>query len=154
MVLYKVVQGVEIHVGEELTRLVPNRDTPTSFAGSEQIIAWEPLQNWLLPVAVVDDQVNQPKNIWVFDLVCHQVFEDLMIQRWKELTDVGFQDVTKASGEMLRAVDCGVCSLAFSTSVRIGNEATLEDRLQNAGQSMMNDAITIGGALISRRFGS
>ena len=96
---------------------------------------------WYLPlgVAVVNDQVDQPKHVGIFDLANDKILENLMIQRRKELADVGRQDVTKAAGEMLRAVHGGVGSLAFSTSIRIGNKATLENRLQDAGQGMMDD---------------
>src|SRR5271157_3658787 len=56
----KVIERVEVDVGEELARLVAQRQTPTPLDGCEQVVAREPHQHRVLRVAVVDDQTDPP----------------------------------------------------------------------------------------------
>ena len=63
----------------------------------------------------------------------------------KELLDVGLQDVAEAAGELLAAVHGGVRAFALATGVGIDNERPLENRLQHAGQGVVDDPIPVRG---------
>jgi hypothetical protein len=88
-----MIEWIEVDVGEELARLVAQRQALAALDGREQVISGEPQECWLLCVAVVDDQTDQPEDVGVFDLASNQCFENLVIDRREELADVGLQDI-------------------------------------------------------------
>ena len=131
-VLDEVIERVEVDVGEELAGLVADGDASPPFAGREQVVAGEIVQDFFLRVAVVDDLADQPQHVRVFDLAGHEFLEDFVVQRREELLDVGLEDVAETAGELLAAIHGGVRAFALATGVGVGNERPLEDRLQHA----------------------
>ncbi len=96
----EVIERIEVDVGEELARLVAQRQTPTPLGGGEQVVAGEPHQHWALRVAVVDDQIDQPEDMRVFDLASDQGFEDLVVDGWEELADIRLENVSVTTGKL------------------------------------------------------
>ena len=100
----EVIERIEIHVGEELTGLVADGDASASFAVCEQIIAGKVMLDFFLWITAVDDASRQPQHVRVFDLAGDLLFEDVVIHRRKEFTDVGLEHITKATGELLASI--------------------------------------------------
>ncbi len=63
----KVVEPIEVAIGEELTSEVANRQTMPTLTGSQQIITGEIFDDGFLLIAVVDDGIYQPQRIPTLD---------------------------------------------------------------------------------------
>ncbi len=113
--------------------------------GREQVVAGEPVLDFFLRIAVVDDLAHQPQHVRVLDLAGHQGLEDFVIQRRKELLHVGFQDIAKTAGELLAASHGGVRAFALAAGVGVGDERPLVDRLQHVDQGVVDHPIPIRG---------
>ena len=85
-----------------------------------------------LRVAGIDDRPDQPHHVRIFDLPRNQVGQDLVIDGWKELADVGFQHVPETASIVLGSADRRVTPFALAAGIRIGNKRPLEDRFQHA----------------------
>jgi hypothetical protein len=99
-----MIERIEVDVGEELARLVAQRQPSAPLDGSEQVVAGEPRQHRVLGIAVVDDQPDQPEEVRVFDLAGDKAPEDLVVDGGEELADVGLQDILVPPGERAFAV--------------------------------------------------
>ena len=153
-VLDEVIERVEVDVGEELAGLVADGDAPPPFAGREQVVAGELVQDFFLRVAVVDDLADQPQHVRVFDLAGHQFLEDFVVQRREELLDVGLQDVAETAGELLAAVHGGVRAFALATGVGVGNEGRSKIGSSTSVRAWWTTRSRYGAALICRFLGS
>ena len=54
---------------------------------------------------------------------------------------IGLQDIRVTPGELLAAVHRGMGAFAFAAGVAVEDEGSLEDGLEDAGQSVMDDTI-------------
>jgi hypothetical protein len=77
-VLDKVIERVEVDVGEELAGLIADGDAASPLAGRKKVVAGEARQEFFLRIAVVDDLTDQPQHVRVFDLASHQRFQDFV----------------------------------------------------------------------------
>jgi hypothetical protein len=59
VLLNEVIQTVEIKVGEELTREIPDGQTPSSLDWREQVIALKPTQHRFLRITKSQDHTQQ-----------------------------------------------------------------------------------------------
>jgi hypothetical protein len=85
--LDKMIEPVQVHIGEKLARLISQRQPAPAFRQRPQIIPREERQRRLLRVAVVNDPLDQPQRVGVLDFSAQQCLENLVVDgRWKENT--------------------------------------------------------------------
>ena len=103
--------------------------------------------------ATFDDQVHQPEGTGVSDGAGQNPTQDGVVHAGEEMNQVALQHVWIAAGEHLAAIQRPVGALAHATGVGIVDEAGLEDRLDDAHQSVVDDAVTEGGGGDDARLG-
>src|SRR5262249_52382783 len=88
----KVVEAVEIDIGEELAGEVPNGQALTAACGREQIVAGEIVQYLWLGIAGIDDLPHEPAGTPVADRSAEDGKQEVMVDAGEVLRDVGLED--------------------------------------------------------------
>ena len=91
--------------------------------------------------AAVQDAVDQPQHVRIVEFARQRATQDGVVDRREELLDVALQDVAVAAGERRAAVEGAVRALADAVGVAVGDEAALEDRLDEVAQRVVDDAV-------------
>ena len=137
LVLHELVKLIHINIGKQLRRQIPNR---YAFA-LEQIRTTSG--------EAFHDLPHQPHKILVVYPSSENTQQNVVINRIEELSYVALQD--KAGTRIVTAhrpqyifqrLDTLMRSLANTTRKRCRNERRLEDRIQNAKNRVMQNAIT------------
>ena len=86
--LAKVVQAVEVDVGEELAGEVADGETEAALEGGEQVIAWKVQRRRLLGVGAVDDAVRQRQGAGAGDASAQVALQDVVVDCREVAVDV------------------------------------------------------------------
>ena len=132
-----MVHPVEINVGEKLGRKISYRDTYF-------------LAGWLAgcktgAVNVKGFQIgfDQPQGLWAGHFPLDQGQKNFTIDTRKIFSNITLQDVRIDPGELLKAINRRMASLAFSRGVGVVNEGRIEDRFQDVMKCMMDHTIPV-----------
>lgn len=148
-----VVHRVEVDVRPELAGEVADRKPARSLEGGKEVVAGEVERPVDLGARAVDDEVAEAKRVEALDLAPQKLLEDGVIDRGEVLLDVAFEEVARRFLEPVKPYDRAVCPLADATRVRVGDEASLEDGLENAAQRVMDNSVSERGRRDEARFG-
>ena len=89
----KVVEAVEIDIGEELAGEVADGQALAAGCGREQIVAGEIVQHWRLGIAGVDNLSHEPAGTPVADRSAEDGEQDVVIDAGEILRQVSLEDV-------------------------------------------------------------
>ena len=137
-----MVHGIEIDVGEELGRLVAERQPAPALVRSEKRIAGEIVERFLLGVGTRNYELDETEGIGTVDRAGEQV-QAGFDGRWTQST---FARLVSRRHEY-RAQARRAWAMALSSSKtgaageRVGNEAAFEDRLDDIGESVVHHAV-------------
>lgn len=141
-----VVHGIQVDVGEELRRLVAERQPAPAPVRCEKRIAGEIMEHFLLGVGTRrvgtgDDELDETKRIGTVDHARQQVFQNPMIDRRKVFLDIQFQDARVPRASAPGVGQGFVSPEARAAGERVGNKAAFEDRLYDIRQSVVHHAV-------------
>ncbi|HUF79149.1 MAG TPA: hypothetical protein VMR44_09560 [Thermoanaerobaculia bacterium] len=159
--LHKLIEGVQIDVGPELAREIPDGQAPLGRSLEKRLLLRQAVEVSLTcpPQAAVggrvlkEDQVYQPQNRR-FPLLgrqplpknppveCHEEAPDIELEVEGPAGGVG----GGLAGERAQALDPGQRPLALATGKRVVDEAPLPTRLQIPHQHMVHHPVAeVGG---------
>src|SRR5262245_60244635 len=92
--LYKMIQCIEVHISEKLTRQVADRNATAAKQWRKQIVAREILDDLLLLVGMVNDKVTEPQDLRIFNSSSYALLEDGVVQCGEKLMDIHFEHIT------------------------------------------------------------
>ena len=152
---HKLVHRVEIAIGPELGRQVPNRQTARPQRGPK-IIAGEPHHLILLLQNAVTASQNfcrQRQNAGIVEMAPENGEEHRMVNRWEVLYDIQPQDVTVTPGKGLELVDRAMGPLAAAVGVAMGMKEGLKNGRHDVAERVVDDAVSEGGRADAAAFG-
>ena len=128
-----VIESVQVDVGEKLAGEVADRDADSFWAGLVK------------GGAVVEDAIEEPEGVGAFDFAADEGFEDAVVDVGEVAADVGLEDVGVFAGEVGETAEGAVGAFVFAVGVAVEDEGLLEDGLDDVAESVVNDAIAVGG---------
>ena len=140
----EVVQLIEHHVGEELRGQAADRQAAPSFARREEAVARKPLLHGLLRRTFVEHAFEHLQERLVADHAPDRLLHHGVVETREELDEIALQAETAAARQAERSSQRPMGSFLPATGVGVGDEAALEERLEQRDQRVMHDAITEG----------
>lgn len=145
MAVDKVVDGIEVDVGEKLGSLVAEGEAAATLEGGEQVVAWEIAGKLLLGVGAGNDGCRQSQGGRAFDDASQLTVEDLVVDGGEVFADVALEAVGVPGDSKASQGEGCVGAFADTAGEGMGGEAGFEVGFQNLSESMVNDSITEGG---------
>lgn len=139
----EVIEAVEIDIGEELAGEVADGKALATGRGREQIIAREIVQYLWLEIAGVDNLPHEPAGTPVPDRSAEDHTQDVMVDAGKVLRNVSLEDIAVLSAEPRETLYGGMRAFPLPTGIGVVDEGALEERLDDAAQGMVHDAVAI-----------
>ena len=142
---HKPIESIHVYIHQELAREVAKRKTDSCFAHC---------------MKTINNLLEQPKSVIVFDAILQQVHEGFMMNAREELFNIAFKhpgcSCIVLGGfvcELPESIDCPMCSFVLAARIGIVNEESIEEWIQYAIDCTMHEAIAYGCLVDVARFG-
>jgi hypothetical protein len=140
----KLIQRVQINVGEELRRLVAQWQPAPPPARREQVVAREVGLDRFLRVRSVDDASSQGESGAALEDTREQVLQDGVVDGRKILPDIALEDEWEAHAGGRGGGESFVRAESGSAGIAVGSEPAFESGLDDLSQGMVNHAVPKG----------
>lgn len=88
----RMIEAIEKNIRQELAGEVADGNSPAAHRHREEVIAWEPLLDWFLWIAAIDDPVHHAKERHICHDPTNFTLQDLMVDARKELHHITLEN--------------------------------------------------------------
>ena len=170
---HEMIEAVEVDVGIKLACQIANRNTPSPIAAKDIPITDIPItvargpvprdakgfrttvargpvprdaaliKKTLLRITKIHNQIHQPQHVCIPNLPAEQRFKDTVVDRWKILLDVAFENIVTLATERCKPIDRFMRAFVPSASIRIEDKRPIENRFNDVAERVMHDPVAI-----------
>lgn len=137
----RMIKAIKEHIGQELAGEVADGDPPAPVGHGEKVIARKPLLHRFLWIAPINDLVQQPEYPLIGDDSAHLGLEERMVDAREKLRHIALEHESTTSHQRRGAKERAMTPLSWAARVGVSHEATLEVRLEQRHQGMVDNPI-------------